>query len=322
MMLLPEQIPDETDAARIKALGGIIASTSTPILTWTYTCSDLPEARARLLREHRVPVIGGIELAARASGHLARWCNRRIRAHDAPPRPPVHPPSLEHVPASPLDENEARTLLSAFGVPMVPSQLVTTEDAAVYAAERLGLPVALKVCSPDLPHKSDVGGVALGLNNQCEVRNGYRDVRRRVGVAAPTARIRGVLVSPMREDGTELVVGVTIDPTFGPVLLLGLGGLWVEVIDDVSIRALPVDASDVRHMLSELRAGAVVHGVRGAPGADIDALVRAVLAITSLATVLGDRLVAVEVNPLVVAGHRVEGLDGLVVLATDSPTHR
>ena len=196
---------------------------------------------------------------------------------------------------------------------MVPATLAADEHAAVAAAERYGHPVALKVCSPDLPHKSDVGGVALSVADGPSVRGAYRDITARVAASAPPARVRGVLVSPMRTGGTELLVGVTRDPVFGPVLLHALGGVWIEVFGDTSLRALPVSAEEVTGMLDELRGVKLLRGARGGEPADLDAVVAAVLGIVALAGALGDDLVAVEVNPLYVHGPRVEALDAVVI---------
>jgi len=198
----------------------------------------------------------------------------------------------------------------------VPGGLAGSAAEAVAIAGEVGLPVALKVCSAQITHKSDIGGVVLGLSSAAEVRAGYEKVRA-AGEAVPGARLDGVLVTPMRSGGTELLAGVTVDPTFGPVLAVGLGGIWVEILQDTSLRLLPVDAAEVRRMLGELRGLPLLQGARGARPADLDAVAEAIAglgrAALSLDSAPHGALRALEVNPLWVNGDQVEALDVLVV---------
>jgi len=204
--------------------------------------------------------------------------------------------------------------ISALGRARVSGQGSAAEAVAI--AGEVGLPVALKVCSAQITHKSDIGGVVLGLSSAAEVRAGYEKVRA-AGEAVPGARLDGVLVTPMRSGGTELLAGVTVDPTFGPVLAVGLGGIWVEILQDTSLRLLPVDAAEVRRMLGELRGLPLLQGARGARPADLDAVAEAIAglgrAALSLDSAPHGALRALEVNPLWVNGDQVEALDVLVV---------
>jgi len=204
---------------------------------------------------------------------------------------------------------EGRRLLEEAGVPCVPAQLVHSEDEAVLAAERLGYPVALKVCAAGLAHKSDVGGVALDLTSASSVRESYARIVQR----AREVQLEGVLVAPMRSGGHELLAGVTVDPTFGPVLAVGLGGIWVEVLHDVALRVLPITELDARTMLEELKASAVLRGGRGGASVDVERVVEVLMHITEAAAMVGPTLRALEVNPLWVRGEQVEALDVLVV---------
>jgi succinyl-CoA synthetase beta subunit len=218
---------------------------------------------------------------------------------------------------------EARRLLAGAGVPVVPGGLAGSADEAVEIARQVGLPVALKVCSAQIAHKSDIGGVVLGLGSEAEVRAGYEKVRA-AGLAVPSASVEGVLVTPMRTGGAELLAGVTVDPAFGPVLAVGLGGIWVEVLGEVSLRLLPVDRAEIRRMLGELRGLPLLQGVRGARPADLDAVAEAIAGLGEAALSLdgaqNGALRALEVNPLWVNGDRVEALDVLVV--TEARDHR
>jgi succinyl-CoA synthetase beta subunit len=210
-------------------------------------------------------------------------------------------------------EAAARDLLAACAVPLVPAELVTSAEAAAQAARRLGSQVALKVCSAQITHKSDLGGVALGVHGDAQVRDAYRRVLA-AAQTVPGAVVDGVLVAPMRAGGVELLVGVTVDRTFGPVLAVGLGGLWVELLADTSLRVLPVSTDEVKRMLGELRGGPLLHGARGSRPADLDALAQVIRNVADAALSIPDgSLHTLEINPLWVNGDQIEALDVLVV---------
>ena len=207
-------------------------------------------------------------------------------------------------------EQEARTLLGDAGVPVVPARLAGSADEAVKAAVGFGGPLSVKIVSPDIVHKSDTGGVRLDVPPGEEaVRAAYQAVT----AAAPDgARIDGVLVSPMRHGGTELLVGVVRDPQWGPILAVALGGLLVEVLRDSALAPLPVTPGQAGRLLDRLRGRAVLDGVRGAAPADRDALTAVIARIGDLALALGEDLESLEVNPLLVNGTRIEALDAVV----------
>jgi succinyl-CoA synthetase beta subunit len=207
-------------------------------------------------------------------------------------------------------EQEARTLLGDADVPVVPARLAGSADEAVKAAASFGGPLSVKIVSPDILHKSDTGGVLLDVPPGEEaVRAAYQAVT----AAAPDgARIDGVLVSPMRHGGTELLVGVVRDPQWGPILAVALGGLLVEVLRDSALAPLPVTPGQAGRLLDRLRGRAVLDGVRGAAAADRDALTAVIARIGDLALALGEDLESLEVNPLLVNGTRIEALDAVV----------
>jgi hypothetical protein len=195
----------------------------------------------------------------------------------------------------------------------VPHRVVLDRTEAVAAAAQLGGPVVLKVCSADLAHKSDVGGVVLDVTGDEAVATAYTGLLDAVSRNAPGARLDGVLVAPFRRGGIELVAGVHRDPVWGPVLVLGVGGVFVELLADVSIRPLPVGTADVIQMLQELRGAPLLRGMRGGEAADLEAVADAVCAVAAAATAWGDTWTSVEVNPFRVDGHQVEALDALVI---------
>jgi succinyl-CoA synthetase beta subunit len=203
-------------------------------------------------------------------------------------------------------------LLEQAGVPVVPARLARSVDEAVIAADQLGYPVVLKICGAGIAHKSDTGGVALGLSSEAAVRDAYARIVRQ----AEAFEVDGVLVAAMRSGGHELLAGVTIDPTFGPVLAVGLGGIWIEMLGDVVLRVLPIDRADARDMLGELKAARVLQGARGGASVDLDRVAQVLLQITKAASMVGPRLQALEINPLWCRGEKVEALDVLVVTET------
>jgi acyl-CoA synthetase (NDP forming) len=314
---LPEaRPPDEATATatetRVKWLADRIASSPIPVVPISTTCSDISSYGQSLLAASGLTLLAGLDLAVSAMGHSLRWHENRGRVAAAGPAAATQPVTV----SGPWSEQQSRELLTQAGVPVVPGGLATSADEAVAIAERVGGPVALKICSAQITHKSDIGGVALGLSSPAEIRAAYARVRA-AGDTVPGATVDGVLVTAMRSGGTELLAGVTVDATFGPTLAVGLGGVWVEIMHDTSLRVLPVDAAEVRRMLGELRALPLLQGARGSKPADLDALAGAITGISRTALSLGSALQALEVNPLWVNGEQVEALDVLVITEPD-----
>jgi acyl-CoA synthetase (NDP forming) len=313
---LPEARPDEAMAqvieGRLKWISERMASSPIPVIPMGATSIDVSPYARELLARYQIHVLGGMDQGIRALGNALRWLERRGTVREALPEP--GPASGGTAVA--WTEAAGRSLLARAGVPLVPGEVVASADAAAEAARRLGLPVALKIVSAQITHKSDIGGVALGLADDAAVRAGYERVRA-AGDKVDGAVIEGVLVTPMRGGGTELLAGVTVDATFGPVLAVGLGGVWVEILQDTSLRVLPAGPAEVREMLEELRGAPLLRGARGSKPADLDAVAAAVARIGDAALSLGGSLRALEVNPLWVDGDQVEALDVLVVTGPD-----
>jgi len=324
-VVLPEARPPDEEAARtletrVDWLAMRMGSAPIPVIPVASTCVNVSDYGRGLLMRHGLNILGGLNLGLGALGHMLRWLENRGRVRAPVPRDAATPRTTAGAQAAdPWSEEAARRLLADAGVPVVPGGLAGSADEAAEIARRVGLPVALKVCSAQITHKSDIGGVVLGLGSEAEVRAGYEKVRA-AGMAVPEASVDGVLVTPMRTGGAELLAGVTVDPAFGPVLAVGLGGIWVEVLNDTSLRLLPVDAAEVRRMFGELRGLPLLQGARGARPADLDAVAAAIAGLGDVALGLGGTLSAVEVNPLWVNGDQVEALDVLVITeARDQP---
>ena len=212
-----------------------------------------------------------------------------------------------------LNEVEAKSLLAAAGVPVTETRLARTAAEAVAAAEALGYPAVLKIVSPDIAHKSDVGGVVLGLPNATAVRRARREMLARVGEAAPRARIEGVSVQRMATPGTEVIVGATTDPQFGPVMMFGLGGVFVEVLKDVAFRIVPLEARDAAQMVREIRGFPILQGVRGQPPADLAALERLILQVSRFVAAHPE-VAELDLNPVFAYPQGAVAVDARIVL--------
>jgi acyl-CoA synthetase (NDP forming) len=208
-----------------------------------------------------------------------------------------------------LTERESKDLLRAYGISVTRDELTTSARAAVKAAEAIGLPVVLKA-SGDFPHKSDLGLVKVGLTSAKEVRDAYAEIVERAG-----ARADGVLVCEMVGDGVETVVGVSHDELFGPTIMFGLGGVFVEVLRDVTFRVPPFAKAEARRMVEEVRAFPLLRGARGRPPADVNALVDVIMKVQRLAVDLASDITELDINPLVVRKKGAIALDALAIRA-------
>jgi acyl-CoA synthetase (NDP forming) len=214
-----------------------------------------------------------------------------------------------------LTEREAKAALALYGVPVVGERLVQSADEAIAAADALGYPVVLKVESPDLPHKTEAGVIRLNLRNAHDVRAGYDAVMVNARRVSPLPHVNGVLVQPMVPQGVEMVVGARIDPLFGPLLVVGLGGILVEVLQDTALAPAPVTHADALALLRQLKGEKLLHGFRGAPAVDLDKLADVICRISRFAADHRDTIAELDVNPLICAGDRIIAVDALIVPA-------
>ena len=225
----------------------------------------------------------------------------------------VDAPALA-LPPGPLSEVQAKQLLAGHGIAMAPEQACADADAAVRAARELGWPVVLKILSPDIAHKTEIGGVLLGLGSEAAVRDGFALLLQRAAQHAPTARIDGVLVAHQLQGGTECIMGVQRDPLFGPVAVFGLGGIFVEALRDVVLRRCPFDEVEAERLIRSIRAAGVLTGLRGRPPADVPALARMLSRLSVFAHRAQGTLQSIDLNPVLAlpAGQGAYALDALV----------
>ena len=216
-------------------------------------------------------------------------------------------------------EPAAAELLTPFGVSYPRHGVARNAEEAVATAEAIGYPAVLKVVSPDVIHKSDVGGVLVGLRDAQAVRSGYERIIASVCAALPEASVEGVLVCEQVLEGIEVIVGVTNDQVFGPTIMFGLGGVFVEVLNDVSFRVVPLKRVDAQEMIRECKGSAVLSGLRGKPRADVDALVDLIVSVSDFVVGHG-RVVELDLNPVRVNQRGARALDVRLILGQAGPT--
>ncbi len=212
-----------------------------------------------------------------------------------------------------LLEPEARALCEEYGIPFTKSRVANTKEEAVKFAEELGYPVVLKIVSPDIIHKSDVGGVALNLQRAQQVEEAYCKIMLNVKKCKPEARIIGILVQEMAPPSTEVIVGAIKDDQFGPAVMFGLGGISVEVLNDVAFRMAPVTEEEARLMIAEIKAYPVLKGYRNRPPADINAIAR-ILVNTSKLVVDNEQIKELDLNPVIVYRKGAKTVDARIIL--------
>lgn len=261
------------------------------------------------LRDHGVLYFPDPARATATLGAMARIAQGFTQQQDSSPRTATVSP----LPAGTLDEAVARRLLQEHGLPFAPQFSVGDAEAAITAAQEAGYPVVMKILSPDIAHKSDVGGVLLNLRNDQQVREGWAQMMSRVRQAAPSARLDGAIVSPMITGGVETVMGVVHDPVFGPMLMFGLGGVFVEIFKDVVFRPAPVSVAGAHDMIREIRGLPLLQGARGLPPMDLNTLAQALSDLSHYAAAHGDDIQSVEINPFIALPNGGCAVDALIL---------
>ncbi|HZD25526.1 MAG TPA: acetate--CoA ligase family protein, partial [Alphaproteobacteria bacterium] len=291
-----------------------------PVAFWSYT---QPSAMAaRVLAEAGFPLFTNLRNATRALAAFAALGERRA-ALDEPvqDRGPADAAAAEAVrralpvAGGALCEYEVKPLLAAYGLATAPETLCRSAAEAIAALHALRGPVALKLQSPDLPHKSDLGLLLLGLDGATAVSEGYETLMQRAAEAAPQAELRGVLVQPMAPAGLELIVGVSRDDTFGPMLTVGLGGIYAEVLQDTVTLPAPLSEAEAKRGITRLRGSALLTGARGQPARDINALADLLVRLSRLASDNADAIREIDLNPVILheAGRGLSIADALLV---------
>jgi len=212
-----------------------------------------------------------------------------------------------------LLETEAKTICMEYGIPVTKFKLAKSEQEAIRFANEIGYPIVLKIASPDIIHKFDVGGVILNLKNQAEVKDAYNKILANIKRHKSDAKIVGIVVQEMAPPSTEVIVGATKDPQFGPALMFGLGGIFVEVLKDVTFRIAPITEEDAREMITEVKAYPILKGYRGQPPADIEAIVK-ILLNTSKLVMEHQEIKELDLNPIMVYEKGAKTVDARIIL--------
>src|SRR2546425_10359119 len=205
------------------------------------------------------------------------------------------------------------SLLSAYGLPAIKTEFARTRQQAVTIAKRIGLPVAMKIVSPDVVHKTDIGAVKLDLNNEKDVGEAFDEILKNVKATSPGARIEGVLLQNYVTGGTETIIGIHRDPKFGPLLMFGLGGVYVEAYRDVSFRLAPIRELGARNMIQQIRGGKILEGFRGQPPREMEAISERIERLSQLSMDL-EEVQELDVNPLLAFEKGCKAVDARVII--------
>jgi len=312
--LLAVDLPpmDDRDCWYASIVRSLLGELRNPLAVLAHLSDATSAKQAGQLRAMGVPVLMGTETGLRATRHVIEYsAYQRDRAANANARTPriASPANLSELrerlrgASGALGEYESKQFLAAYGLETTREIRTQTHAETLLAAEEIGYPIALKTCA-DL-HKTERGGVRLGIVNRDELAETYSDFEKRLGA--------DVLVQQMIPQGTELILGVVNDPQFGPMLTLGTGGIFVEVLKDISMLTVPTTPDAVREVLMRLRGAALLKGARGKAPADIDAIVDAVMGLSALAEDLGEAIAEIDVNPLVALPDRAVVVDALII---------
>lgn len=319
MLALPlAAISGKTAFAAAREIVALTGETRIPIMVAWNGPQETTREAYQLLADAGIPRYRTPVRCARGFAALWQWTQaRRQQAETPAPAAAARNASLwrERLAGrGDIAEHEAKRVLADWGIAPTREILATTRDEAVRCARQLGFPVVLKVQSPSIPHKTEAGGVRVGLASDAEVAAAYDEIVGNAGRHAPQAALEGVLVQEMVAGGTEVILGVSNDPLFGPAIMFGLGGIFTEVMKDVSFRLAPVTRDEALRMVREIRAFPILDGARGKPLADIEALACAIVALSGLALDLEHTVAELDINPLFVfpRGQGVKAGDALI----------
>jgi acyl-CoA synthetase (NDP forming) len=271
-----------------------------------------PEGRKKY-EDLGYPCFEDHSLAVRAMAGLRYF--GEVFERGQPDAAPALPKDALPAPSVAVSEHEAKRIIASTGIPVAREALADSAEACVTAWKSFVGPVVMKITSPDLPHKTEIGGVLLNIDDEQSIRDGHATLIERASTAKPDARIDGVIVAEMIKGGVETVMGVVRDPVFGPVVMFGIGGVFVEVLKDVSFRVAPFGVDEAHRMIDQIRGRAMLDGVRGAPPSDIAALADALSRLSVFAAANAESIESIDVNPFIVLPKGAAAVDALIVPA-------
>lgn len=271
-----------------------------PILVAWNAPPSLNSEAYEILAEAGIPVYGSPVRCARGLGAIWEVSSARLRQLPSDSNKSFSSPQLPVKQTGLLNEFDSKQALRAYGLPVTREAVASNKEAAVAIAHDLGFPVVMKLLSADLPHKSDIGGVKVGLSDEVAVNDAYADLQTIAARHAGSAHIDGILVQEMVKGGIEVILGAVVDPSFGPMVMFGSGGIYAEVFKDVTFRMAPLTRSDAEAMIAETRVFRLLQGVRGQAPADIEALINALISLGNLVADQAENLIDIDINPLFV----------------------
>ena len=317
VILVPQALVNPAEVA--EKIVQVSASRQKPVLTCFMGEWSVEQARQRL-HSSGIPMYVFPEIAGRVLGAMlqyARWQSQpgfetvKLQGIDRSTAEQI----LAQAAGQPsLGEAQTRPIFAAYGIPLVAGEAVHSAEQAADAAVRLGFPVALKIISPDILHKSDVGGIQLYLNDAQAVADAYRQMMSSIAERLPQARLEGTMVERMADKGQEVIIGMRRDPNFGPLIMFGLGGIYVELFGDVSFRVAPFTPLEALDMIHQTHAGKLLYGFRGEEPGDLEAVVDVILRLSQLALDF-PQIAEMEINPLRVFRRGTLALDGRIILS-------
>ena len=299
-----------------EVLGRIFLRSDKPMIAFSSVPREVAQSAFQVLEEAGIPVLGSPNGVVRGCAMLADYAAMRarllVRTFAASP---VQAGDVDMTPGTVLDEVQSKRMISDW-LPVTRDVVVSPVDASALGTMEVNFPVAVKIVSPDIAHKTDVGGVVLHVQDREALKSAWDTVISNALKYKPQARLTGVLVSEMVSDGVETLVGVVDDEVFGPVVACGMGGVLAEVLRDVTYRVAPFDEQVARDMIRELRSWPVFQGVRGKPPADVEALAQALVKVSHFAWASRETVSEVDINPLLV--RPVTRTQGTGVIAADA----
>ena len=324
ILLLQEELPRAAGTERkernLREVNALAAKAKKPIAYVSMISYGLSDYSRNLRAEFtNLPFLQEVDRALRTMRAITRSLDAHAGQEPKAPAPNAKGRALlaelsASAKAATLNEVASKALLSTYGVPVSQEELVTSEDAAAAAAARIGYPVVAKIVSAALPHKSDIGGVKVGLKDEAAVRAAYRTIMTNVAALPSKPAVDGVLIAQMVSGQLECVLGAKLDPEMGPVVIFGSGGVDLELTRDVALAACPLDEAGALQLISRTRAGTIAEGYRGRPALDRKAMVQALVALSHLMVDAQGAIAEVDVNPFLVSEKGGVALDGLVVL--------
>jgi acetyl coenzyme A synthetase (ADP forming)-like protein len=317
VLLAPQAVTEANLTA--EQIVKLCSTTDKPIMTSFIGGAQLTGA-VEILKTGAVSNFSSPERAVRAMGNLMKYA--KVEAYEKTGRPHMYSGQTQEVVKQiekvredgrlSMSEDEGCVILKAYGIKTPFERHTSSREDAIRAAHQIGYPVVMKVSSPDISHKSDVGGIVVNINSDREAKNAYEEIYANVNKRLPEAHINGVIVQKMIK-GEEVIVGITRDPQFGPFITFGLGGIYVEVLKDVSYRVAPVTLEEAKKMITEIKSYPILLGVRGRRPLDIDGIADVIMRLSQIIQEF-DELQEIEINPLLVQEHGCYAVDALVVI--------